>query len=242
MVLGPEPQRVWAAIERAREAVAPTVQRELERAYGSAWLEQANAERTARGHPAARGLHDHRFVLSLVAHEPALAQMFDEEQRAAARQLNGIGNTLFHNEPLRAGDAPRSEQLARRVIGRAEARGAAEGRRSARSEREEEEPKGPQSPVPPAPAPPPPVAPAPPPPPPPGCRAGAPGRKAVAPQALPAYPFAVEGTAVNDAPPVIAVAGRGPRTDTAGARATPGCPHPDTPGAAPRRSRLRRAC
>lgn len=108
-------QWVLTAIARASEATAPTVQREFERAYGSAWLQFVNAERVARGHPAGRGLHDHRFVLALVAHEPALAHVFDDGQREAARQLNGMANSLAHNEPLRAGDAHRAQDLAARL-------------------------------------------------------------------------------------------------------------------------------
>jgi len=121
-----ETQRVQSAIARAAEAAAPSVEHALKRAYGPAWLEQVKARLVAEGRSAGRGLHDHRFVLALVAYEPALARVFDEGQREAARKLNGMGNAIVHNESLRAGDPSRSEQLAQRLIGRA-----AGGRRSA---------------------------------------------------------------------------------------------------------------
>lgn len=71
--------------------------------------------RRARNQPPTRGLHDDRFVLSLVAHEPLLAGVFDDGQREAALVLNGIGNAIVHNEPLRSGDNPqRAEELAQR--------------------------------------------------------------------------------------------------------------------------------
>lgn len=110
-----EEQRVHEEIFRAAHACALVVQRELERTHGPDWLERVNAARTARGYAAGRGTHDHRFVLALVAHDPALALVFDEEEREAAKSLNGMANALAHNEPLRAG-AARAEELAQRLI------------------------------------------------------------------------------------------------------------------------------
>ena len=111
-----EPQRVMVAVARAAETIAPIVQRELERAYGPDWLERVNAERVARNQSPARGLHDHRFVLALVGHDPALSQAFDDAQREAARRLNGMANAITHNEPLAADDTSRAERMAQRLL------------------------------------------------------------------------------------------------------------------------------
>lgn len=110
-----EEQRLDTAVRQAGAACAPVVQRELERAYGADWLTRVNAARTAAGHSTGRGLHDNRFVLSLVAHEPALAATYDDEQRAAARHLNGIANADAHDEPLEARDCQRAEEFSRRL-------------------------------------------------------------------------------------------------------------------------------
>lgn len=112
-----ETQRALSAISRAAEAAAPIAKHELERAYGPAWLEEVNARRAAHGYSAGRGTHDHRFVLALVAHDPALAQSFDAGQREAARRLNGMGNAIAHNEPLGGDDPSRAEELAQRLVG-----------------------------------------------------------------------------------------------------------------------------
>jgi tetratricopeptide (TPR) repeat protein len=115
-----EEQQVLAAVERAGEAVALAAKYELEREYGPDWLDRVNERRKAEGYVPGRGMHDHRFVLSLVAHDPALVQAFDVDDRTAARRLNGMGNAVVHNESLRDGDAARALDLAQRLTRRTE--------------------------------------------------------------------------------------------------------------------------
>lgn len=108
-------QRVQTAIARAAGAVAPIIQHEFQ-SYGPEWLERVNTEPVARGQSMARGVQDHRFVLGLVGHHSVLAELFDEAQRDAGRRLNGMGNALAHNEPLRNGVGGVAEGLAQRLI------------------------------------------------------------------------------------------------------------------------------
>lgn len=111
-----ESERVRTTISEVGGALAPPVERELDRAYGPAWLEQVNANRAAEGRPPGRGLHDHRFVLAVVAYERALEHAFNDDKRQAARRLNGMANAVAHNDPLRAGDAKRANDMARRLL------------------------------------------------------------------------------------------------------------------------------
>ena len=115
--MDPQTQRVYAAVKRAGDSIAPRVRRELESAYGPAWLVHVNTRLKADGKPLGRGLGDPRFVLSLVAHDRAL-RAFDARQREAARLLLGMSRSIAHYEPLTASDAKRASELTTRLVGR----------------------------------------------------------------------------------------------------------------------------
>jgi hypothetical protein len=113
-------QRVLEVVAKTGELLAPAVTQQLERAYGPDWLRQVNERRTANGKPPGRGTHDHRFVLALISHEPALAGTFTDDERRVARLLNHIANDAFHND-MRAGyDDAETEKLAARLTQRTE--------------------------------------------------------------------------------------------------------------------------
>ena len=112
-------QRVYAEVKRAGDSLMPRVRRELESAYGPTWLAHVNTRLKADGKSPGRGLGDPRFVLRLVAHDPAF-RAFNARQREAARQLLGMSGSIAHYEPLTASDAKRALELSTCLVGRAE--------------------------------------------------------------------------------------------------------------------------
>ncbi len=107
---------MYTAVERAAEAVAGRVQHQLEAAYGRDWLSKVNARRRSEGREPRNGLGDPRFVMTLVAYEPALSTGFDDRQRQAAKRLTGMGNAAVHQDPpLPPGAGRKAEELANRL-------------------------------------------------------------------------------------------------------------------------------
>ena len=129
--MDPQTQRVYAAVKRAGDSIVPRVRRELESTYGPAWLVRVNTRLKAEGKQPGRGLGDPRFVLSLVAHDPAL-RAFNARQRDAARQLLDMSRSIAHYEPLTASDAERALELTTYLVGRNPERSPGRQRKEAR--------------------------------------------------------------------------------------------------------------
>jgi hypothetical protein len=109
-------ERVRQSAKEVARIAAPALEAELKAAYGPNWLEEVNKRRAREGRPPGRGLHDHRFTLSLLAYEPRAAGLTSDASRRAARQLVGLSTEAAHDEHLDGDDAMRGERLAREVI------------------------------------------------------------------------------------------------------------------------------
>lgn len=97
--------------------LAPEVERALIAAHGPAWA-RLLADRARAAGRSASGLHDPRYVLRLIAHEPALAKRFDADCRRAARRLAAIVNSVAHTDlaRLRPDDDVTAARLADRLV------------------------------------------------------------------------------------------------------------------------------
>lgn len=95
---------VLRATDRLR-VLAPVIDDALRHRYGPNWGEVL-AQQDRRSGRSTSGLYDPRYLLRLIAHEPALAGVFDADARRKARSLSAMANFVAHRDyrRLRATD------------------------------------------------------------------------------------------------------------------------------------------
>jgi hypothetical protein len=87
---------VLRATDRLR-ALAPVIDEALRGCYGPNWGERLRQQdRQARR--STSGLYDPRYLLRLIAHEPALFEIFDAGARRQARSLSAMANFVAHRD------------------------------------------------------------------------------------------------------------------------------------------------
>lgn len=87
---------VLRATDRLR-VLAPIIDEALRRRYGPNWGERLR-EQDRRAGRSTSGLYDPRYLLRLIAHEPALACVFDADARHKARRLSAMANFVAHRD------------------------------------------------------------------------------------------------------------------------------------------------
>jgi hypothetical protein len=87
---------VLRATDRLR-ALAPVIDEALRHRYGPNWGERLRQQDRRAGRSMS-GLYDPRYLLRLIAHEPALASVFDADARRRARSLSAMANFVAHRD------------------------------------------------------------------------------------------------------------------------------------------------
>lgn len=85
---------VLRATDRLR-ALAPVIEKALRHHYGPKWR-KALAQQARQAGRSPSGLYDPRYLLRLIVHEPALANVFDDSARDKARRLSAMANFVAH--------------------------------------------------------------------------------------------------------------------------------------------------